>query len=485
MSKFLSNILKLSSATLFGQFLGFVLTPVLSRIYSPADFGLFQVFFSIVGIITIISCFSYHRAVMLPKKDEEAASIVMLCLLLVMITTTVSTFFFYVFSSSIEKTLNAPGLFSLILLFPLAIICNSVAYILGSWVSRKEEFGTLARGNIYSSITGKAVSIGSGIISPSPAGLILGTIVNDATIAVVLLKKTLTHIHFFKNTSFETLKKVALRYKKFPQYNAGANLASTAVGHSTPILLAFFFSPVVVGLYAMAHMIIFLPSRLMGNSIATVFFQKACVEKNLTGSIKTIVKKVHTRLVSIGMFICLIIMIIGPELFSFFLGAQWSVAGDYARILAPWFFISFISTPLFSIFAVMEKQGASLWFNILLLISNVSILVISGRLGDPILSMLWLSATGVIFWTWMNMFLLKLAGVYVRDAMGEIIRYLVFGVLVCMPLLIAKYFSVSSVLLFVIAGAVTIVYYSIVIHQDAQLKAGLLQLLGSVFPTRK
>ena len=62
----------------------------------------------------------------------------------------------------------------------------------------------------------------------------------------------------------------------------------------------------------------------MGNSIATVFFQKACIEKNLTGSIKIIVKKVHTRLVSIGMFICLILMIIGPELFSFFLGAQWS-----------------------------------------------------------------------------------------------------------------------------------------------------------------
>ena len=133
----------------------------------------------------------------------------------------------------------------------------------------------------------------------------------------------------------------------------------------------------------------------------------------------------------------------------------------------------------------MEKQGASLWFNILLLISNVSVLVISGRLGDPILSMLLLSVTGVIFWTWMNMFLLKLAGVSVRDAMGEIFRYLVFGVLVCMPLLIAKYFSVSSVLLFVIAGAVTIVYYSIVIHQDAQLKEGLLQLLGSVIHTRK
>jgi O-antigen/teichoic acid export membrane protein len=472
--------MKLFSATLVGQILGMILIPFISRLYSPADFGIFQLFLSIMSLIATISCFSYHRAIMLPEKDEDAAHIVVLCLILIIITTIISTVFLSFFSGYIEKTLNAPGLFNFLLLFPLAIICNSVAYVLGSWVARKEDFGTIAWGNIYSSISGKAVSIGSGIISPSPFGLILGTIVNDATIMTVMVKKTLIDIHYFQCASYEKIKQIAYRYKQFPQYNAGANLASTAITQVIPVMLAPFFSPVVVGYYAIAYMGLLLPLKLIGNSISTVFFQKASVEKNLTGNVKNIVQKVNTRLISIGMFMCLIVMILGPELFSFVMGAQWMTAGVYAQIFAPWFFVLFISTPLFPIFAILEKQVASLWFNVSLLVSTIVVIYIGGLLGDPIIGMLLLSSTGVIFWSWMNLYLLKIAGVSVRYAIREILWYLIFGISVCMPLLIAKYYSVSSNLLLVIAVVVTIFYYLAIVYQDTQLKEGLLQFLSKI-----
>ena len=480
MSKFFSNTMKLFSATLAGQILGLISFPVLSRLFSPADFGVFQLFFSIVSLIAIISCFSYHRAIMLPENDEDAAHIVFLCLILIIITTIISMVFLLFFSGYIEKTLNIPGLFNLLFLFPLAIICNSTGYVLEVWVSRKEDFGTIARGNIYSSISGKAVSIGAGSISPSPYGLILGTIVNDATIMIVLAKKTFTDIHFFQRVSYERIKQLAYRYKNFPQYSAGANLASTAITQATPIMLAIFFSPVVVGYYAIAYMIMVLPSKLIGNSLSTVFFQKASVEKNLEGCVKNIVQTVNTRLISIGMFICLIVMILGPELFSFFLGPQWMTAGVYAQILAPWFFVLFISTPLFPVFAILEKQGVSLWFTFSLLVSTIVVIYIGGLLGDPIIVMLLISSTGVIFWSWMNMYILKIAGVSVRLAIREIIRYLVFGASICLPLIIAKYYSVSLILLFIVTVAVTIIYYSVLVYRDTQLKEELLHILGNI-----
>jgi len=457
-----------------------LLIPFISRLYSPADFGIFQLFLSIVSIIAIISCFSYHRAIMLPEKDEDAAHLVILCLILIIITTIITTIILAFFSGYIEKILNAPDIFNFLLLFPLAIICNSFAYVLGSWVTRKEHFGTMARGNIYSSISGKAVTIGSGIIAPSPFGLIFGTIVNDATIMIFLARKTLTDMHYFQSASYEKIKQLACRYKQFPQYNAGANLASVANSQVIPVMFALFFSPVVVGYYAIAYMVIVLPSKLIGNSISTVFFQKASVEKNRTGSVKNIVQTVNTRLVSVGMFMCLMLMILGPELFSFVLGVQWMTAGIYAQILAPWFFVLFISTPLFPIFAILEKQAVSLWFNVSLLVSTIVVIYIGGLLGDPILGMLLLSITGVIFWSWMNMYLLKIAGVPVRLAIREISGYLVFGVSVCLPLLIAKYYSVSSKLLLVIAVVVTIIYYMVVVYRDSQLREGLLQFLRKI-----
>jgi O-antigen/teichoic acid export membrane protein len=433
-----------------------------------------------VSIIAVVSCLSYNSAINLPKKDEDAAHIVILCLSLIIVTSMLSAIFFNIFSGDIEHILNAPGLSNYLFLLPLAIIVNSVAYVLGSWLSRRQEFTTMAKGNLYSSVTGKAFSIGLGIVSPSSLGLIFGTIINDSTIVVVSVKKIVGDFHFYQKISYQRIKQLAKRYKRFPQYNLGANLAGSVAVQITPFILVFFFSPIVVGFYAMAYTILLLPSKLMGNSLTSVFYQKACSEKNLTGSIANVVKTVHTRLISIGMFICLILMIIGPELFTFALGAQWTTAGVYAQILAPWFFVVFISSPLMSIFNVLEMQGANFGFNVLLLITRIIVLLIAGQYGNATLGLVLLSGTGVIFWSWMNMYLLKTAGVPVRAAIKEIVQYLIFGLIICIPLIIAKYFSVSFGILIAIAVILTIFYYSIVVYRDSQLKEGVIHFLKTI-----
>jgi len=260
---------------------------------------------------------------------------------------------------------------------------------------------------------------------------------------------------------------------------------SMGASQCIPFMLAVTFSPVIVGFYGMTFVIISLPLKLMGNSLSSVFYQKACDEKNRTGSIVHVMKSIHTRLISLGLFICLILMILGPELFVFILGAQWLTAGKYAQVLAPWMFVVFISTPLSSIFSVFEKQGANLGFATLLLISRILVVLIGGFFGDPLLSMVLLSVTGVIFWSWMNMYLLKMAGVPVRDAMFEMLRYVLLGIAVSLPLLIAKILSFPLLLIFIIAIVVTITYYLIIVYQDPMLKEGLIQFLMNILPKKE
>jgi O-antigen/teichoic acid export membrane protein len=472
--------MKLGSATILGQVLGIIVMPILSRLYTPADFGIYQLFCSLVALIASFSCLSYSSAINMPKKHEDAANIVILSLLLIIITSIVTTVFFFSFSGYIDQVLKTPGLSNYFFLLPLAIICNGFAFVLGYWLSRKEEFGTIAKANLISSISGKAVSVGSGLQSPSPFGLIFGTIINDATILIFLLRKTATDFHYFKEVSFEKIRQLAYRYKKFPQYNLSANLVSSAAGQCTPFLLAYFFSPIIVGYYAMSFLIVNLPLKLVGNSFVNVFYQKICAEKNVTGNIKNIVKSVHTRLISIGMFGCLIVMIIGPELFTFVLGNQWYTAGVYAQILTPFFFVLFISVPLLSILNVMEKQNINLWFNLYALLSNIFILIIGGLSGDPIIFMLLLSANSIVTWSWMNMYILKIVGVSRLDAVHEIFRYLLFGLFISLPLLIAKYYAIPSTILILIAIGVSAIYYLIIVYQDTELKKGLVNFIGDI-----
>jgi O-antigen/teichoic acid export membrane protein len=377
--------------------------------------------------------------------------------------------------------LNAPGFSAYFPLLPLALLSSSIGGVMASWLSRKYEFGTIAKGNIYSSITGKGVSLGYGIVSPSPFGLILGTIINDATIVVVLLRKTLGDIHFFRCVSYERIKQLALRYKKFPQFQLGADLAGTASTAAPPLLLAVFFTPFVIGWYAMSYMVMRVPTKLLGSALFQVFYQKACDEKNQTGNIKNIVETIHTRLISAGMIVCLIVMILGPELFEFVLGMQWTEAGVYAQIIAPWMFIAFISIPLLTIFYIMEKQAADFWFSVLQLVSKAIAVFIGGLFADPILAMVLLSISGVSLGMYVNIYTLKIAGVSVIDTILEIIRYSVLSLLFCLPLIIAKFYALSTVILISIAIIISVVYYSVLIYRDSQLKKGLINFVKSFY----
>jgi O-antigen/teichoic acid export membrane protein len=326
-------------------------------------------------------------------------------------------------------------------------------------------------------VSGKALQMGFGIYSPSPLGLIIGLVAGYGAALAVMLQQIKGDLVIFKRVTVNSIRNLAIRYKRFPlftSWSTGANTISTQIA---PLLLAYYFTPEVVGYFAIANMVVFLPMGLIGSATSQVFFQKASDEKNQTGSVTNIVREIQPRLISIGMFPMFVLMIIGAELFGFVLGSQWTVAGQYAGILAPWLLFVFIASPLSVIFAVLERQTVDLFFNILILVSRVVVLVIGGMSGDPYLTLLLYSITGVIFWGWMNLYILKISGVSYRTGLFDYARFFFLAFVVAIPLLVVKLLALPVYFLFIIAAAVTVIYYTIVILNDALLKKELLGVL--------
>ncbi len=160
----------------------------------------------------------------------------------------------------------------------------------------------------------------------------------------------------------------------------------------------------------MANTIVLMPVNLIDTPTAQVFFQRACEEKNTTGSIKNTVWMTQRRLISLGMFPMFLLILIGPALFGLVLGAQWTIAGVYAGLLAPYLLIDFIVSPLISILAILEKQALDLTFNLIVLISRSIALIIGGLLGNAFVAIILYSGVGVPFWIGMNIYLLRVSG---------------------------------------------------------------------------
>lgn len=477
MSKFFSNMAKVSTSTLAGQVIGMIITPVLSRIYSPTDFGFFQLFVSIVGIIAPIACLSYYYAIILPEKNEDSANIVILCLFLIAATAFVTTIIFFLFSGILEQYMQSTGFTMYLPLLPLAIIFSGYAYIFGFWASKRERYNDIAQANVISTFTGKGFSIGYGFFGPTPFGLILGSLINDATIVIILLKKASADLSLFYQTSYSKMKELMIRYKKFPQYSFGADLAGSVSVQFIPFALAFNFPAAIIGYYSMAYVILRLPTRFIGNAVGTVFFQQASVEKNHTGEIKTVVKTVYSRLISFGIFLCLLLMIAGPQIFAVVFGPQWETAGLYAQILAPSFFVSFLAFPLGFIYQVLEKQSINFWFNLSLFVSSIFVLIIGGLFGSPVICMVLLSISGTLLWGWMNIYSLKIAGVSFYEAGSAIVRHLFLSLVICTPVILEILLSYSPIVIITTIIVVSIVYYLIIIYRDNGLRLGLLKTI--------
>ncbi len=74
-SEFLRNIFTLLSGSTIAQIITFLAIPVLTRIYTPQDFGFFAIYFSLATIVSTISTGRYELAIMLPRHKKDALAI--------------------------------------------------------------------------------------------------------------------------------------------------------------------------------------------------------------------------------------------------------------------------------------------------------------------------------------------------------------------------------------------------------------------------
>ena len=74
-SEFSKNVLTLMTGTTIAQAIPIAISPILTRIYTPEDFGVLALFVAITTIFGTIANARYELAIMLPKKDEDAINI--------------------------------------------------------------------------------------------------------------------------------------------------------------------------------------------------------------------------------------------------------------------------------------------------------------------------------------------------------------------------------------------------------------------------
>ena len=82
LSQYTKNIISVAFGTILSQLIPIITAPILTRIYTPADYGIFGLYMSIVSIMVTLASARFDLAIFLPKNPEDSKRIFVLTILI-------------------------------------------------------------------------------------------------------------------------------------------------------------------------------------------------------------------------------------------------------------------------------------------------------------------------------------------------------------------------------------------------------------------
>lgn len=349
-SEFAKNISILVTGTVIAQIIPFLIAPIITRIYSPSDFGFFSFYMSIAAGITVICTARYDLAIVLPKNNNDAQKLITLSFIICSIV----SFFSLIVIIIIILLKNIPVYFCLIPLFVFMLGFNQIFI---NWNNRIKKYKQISFNRINNSIFGNLSMLGLGFLKTGTIGLIIGTFIGIIISTLIFVRKDLKLLfHNIRFSKYSEIKEIAIQHKEMPKTNTIQALIDMYQINGLVYLIPIFFSSTILGLYSFGMRILQAPVNLLGSAIAQVFYQRASEKYNKNENIYPFLKDTIIRSAIIAIPIPVILLLKGEDLFAFIFSENWRLAGLYAKILSPWIYFDFIRTTISQTPIILSKQ---------------------------------------------------------------------------------------------------------------------------------
>jgi O-antigen/teichoic acid export membrane protein len=366
-SEFSKNVLTLMTGSTIAQAIPVLISPILTRIYTPEEFGVFALYMSIIPILAIISTGKYELAIMIPKKDSYAINLVALSLLLTVLFSIIFMLLIVVFNTEFTNLLNNKDISKWLYIVPISVLFVGTYQVLRYWNNRNKKYKNIAYSTISQSGTTATSNILLGINNMQTSGLIISSLLGQIIAVFILLKVSLKDNILLKVNKLRMIA-IGKKYKKFPLYftfSAGINsLASSLI----IIALAISFDPLLAGSYFLVVRAIRTPISIISNAIGNVFFEKVSKSR---GDCSKLYIKTSMILFLIGIIPTILIFLYSSELFILIFGEQWETAGRFAEVLVIMFFISFFTIPVSQLSFLEQKARYNILWQITLIIGTL------------------------------------------------------------------------------------------------------------------
>ncbi|SEP03834.1 Membrane protein involved in the export of O-antigen and teichoic acid [Rhodopseudomonas pseudopalustris] len=354
---FLRHTAILMGGTALAQALALLAAPVLTRLYQPADFGVFAAVTAAAAILSIISTLRYELAIVLPKSEAEAADLTLIAMGTAVAFAVAAFVLPWLLPSSVERLLGplAPLWWSV----PVLALLMASTQILNCVANRHRAYRAIASGLLLQQGGTAGFSILIAAFAMMQNGLVVGRLAGQFG-AVAGLAILLRYAFAARGAlNWRQIREAASRYRQFPIFNVPYSLfgtvskeflvlAFTATGHLS-----------AAGFYGLARTVLTVPISFLSSSLSQVFYKEAATSIG-TPAFESLMLGL-LRGIACGMApLFVFAWFWSPLAFALIFGENWREAGQYASILMPMAFLALFTSWPERIFEVRSKQQYAL-----------------------------------------------------------------------------------------------------------------------------
>jgi O-antigen/teichoic acid export membrane protein len=339
---YLAGVFVLATGTAISQAIPILVSPILTRLYGPADFGLLALFMALVSSVGMAVSGRYDMAMLLPKKEVVARQLLGLTFWVACLFSIAYFCLIGMASDTIRKSFGAEALGNWIYLVPLALFLTGMRTTLGYWANREGDFRVLAKVQLSQAVVVTLISLLFGVLGTGFPGLLTANLLG-LLCGVVLLFYLYRH-DLRLTTMLWSRPKVVLarRFKNYPLYSASSAILD-GVTMSLPVFFfAHYFSGSVLGYYALVLRVANAPLSFVSSAVGQVHMKKMIDLIHAKGDVRSYLISLTGGLTMAVLVPVLLLMPIAPWFFSCVFGAEWREAGIYLQILMPSLAVRFV-----------------------------------------------------------------------------------------------------------------------------------------------
>ncbi|HFV7435737.1 TPA: type 8 capsular polysaccharide synthesis protein Cap8K [Staphylococcus aureus] len=373
LNKFIGDSFLMILSSGIAQVILIITTPIITRLYSPTEFGEFTIFSNIAMILIPIINARYDLLIVNTKNDRSAnilsqiSFLISLLILLILIP-------IFAISAWLYPNFILDFIFIIIMLFLV-----SLTNIFTNYLNKERKYKVLSLINVFRAGSMALLQIIFGLLALGSLGLIIGfslSYIASITLGYKTFKK-----HFNIVRDKEETKALFLENKNQLVYSTPSILLNSLSFSVVVFFIGILYTNTEVGIYGMAIRVLGIPVTIISLGLSKIFMQQANDYYIEYGNFRNLLLKFSSILVIVSIILYVPLYLFSEELVNILLGHSWVDAITVIKIVIPLFVIRLIVSTVSLSVIVLQKQQLELILQALFLIGTTATFVISKMLN--------------------------------------------------------------------------------------------------------